>query len=144
MNSKPLVLQTTLIAILKKHPWDYSRQLACEVYIMVMQPSERNIIFLDFYLTLFPTSPIFSSKRQFRVVLGSKAALLKIPLDLVHTHTSKRPEAYFQVFCTLRLGATSEAAVFPVNSLVFSSTDPSKASTRELWAGASVPSYHQG
>lgn len=105
----------------------------------------KNITFLDFYLTLFPTSAIFSSKRQFRLVLGSKATLLEMPSDLVHTHTSKRPGAYFQVFCTPRLGATSEAAVFAVNSLVFCCTDPSKAaSSRELWAGASCSPSTRG
>lgn len=58
--------------------------------------------------------------------------------------TSKRAGAYFWVFCALRLEATSEVAVFPVNSLAFCFTHPSKASsTRAVGMGLSVRSSHQ-
>lgn len=51
---------------------------------------------LDFYLTLFHTSAIFSSKRQFRHVLGSKAARLKMPLDLALARTYTRAHAHIK------------------------------------------------
>ena len=45
MNNKPVVLQISLIAILKKHHWDYFCQQACEVYIMVMHHQKKYYIF---------------------------------------------------------------------------------------------------
>lgn len=106
---------------------------------------QKKIYISWFFLTFFFTSPIFNSKRQFRNVLGSKAALLEMPLDLLHIHTSKRTGAYFQVFCTLRLAATSETVVFTINSsgFLFHRSQPKHHLPDSCGQAASALSYQR-